>query len=188
MKNLIYTGLAVLVISTSAFAQNKNKEVKEETKVKTTKIKDNEKTVENKIKVITRENSEVVLDKKDEFKTNQQRIQSPSKVEKMVLIDNDDDMAYDLITKDTYYKLGNEKYVFMPNKKGFDIAFDNNEDKFVKMGKAIHAHKSDHFIIKDKNKTGIGFFDSEGNFMVQFYNDSNDKIESKTYYMSKPTM
>ena len=188
MKNLKYITLGIFLISTSVFAQNKNKQQKEEVEVKTTKIKDNEKTVENKVKTITIENSDVVLDKKDEFKTNQKRVESPSKVEKMVMIDNDADNAYDLITKDTYYKLGNKKYVFMPNKKGFDMAFDNNGDEFVKIGKAIHAHKSDHFIIKDKKRTGIGSFDADGNFMVQFYNESNDNVEVKTYYISEPKM
>ena len=47
MKNLLYLG--ALLICTSAIAQEKPKEVKEETEVKIVKVKDNDKTTEKKV-------------------------------------------------------------------------------------------------------------------------------------------
>lgn len=96
MKNILL--MLSLVVIGAAYAQEKPKEVKEEVEVRTLKSKDEDKTVEKKLKVITRETASVELDEKDKNKTNQDRVKSPKTVEKTVMIDNDGDNAYDVLT------------------------------------------------------------------------------------------
>ena len=173
--------LFALVISASAFAQEKPKEVKEETEIKTVKIKEGNDTKEHKLKVVTRETANVELDARDRKKVNQDRVEAPKKVEKKVFVDNDDDNSYDLLSKETYYIIGDEKYRFTPNNNGFDIAFNRDAEKFVKVGKVWATSNDGYYLLNGQLHNGIGYFDKDGNFTIEYYNKETDKIEVKTY-------
>ncbi|GGK29412.1 hypothetical protein GCM10007962_24560 [Yeosuana aromativorans] len=181
MKNLML--LIAIILSGNAFAQEKPKEVKQETEVKTVKTTDSDKTTEKKVKVVTRETASVELDKKDQNKTNQNRIKATKKVKKTVSVDNDNDNNYDVLSQETYYILGDEKYMFTPNKKGFDIAYDKNKDNdhLIKVGKAWSTSTNGYYILNGNMHSGIGYFDSNGNFAVEYYNKDTDQVEVKTY-------
>ncbi|XMO86203.1 hypothetical protein AAFN75_15540 [Algibacter sp. AS12] len=179
MKNLVY--IIVLVFSSTIMAQEKPSEVKEEVEVKTIKYKDSDSTTESKVKVITRETSNVKLEGADAEKINQNRVSTTKKVEKMIMVDDDADPAYDFLTKETFYISEDKNYKFTPNKKGFDIAFNNNTNQFVKTGNAWESSTNGHYIVSGENKNGIGYFDSEGNFIVEYY-DYNLKDIMKIKY------
>ena len=178
MKKLIYLG--ALLICTVAMAQEKAKEVKEETEVKTIRVKDNDKTTEKKVKVVTRETTNVELDENDKNKVNQDRITSPTKVEKLVMVDDGKDNRYDFLTKETYYVLGDQKCLFTPNDRGFDIAF-GSDDESVKITKALTSSNQGYYIIGGGTHSGIGYYDSNGNFVVEYYNKDTNNVEMKTY-------
>ncbi|MFD1162187.1 hypothetical protein [Hwangdonia seohaensis] len=179
MKNLIFA-FALLFIG-SAMAQEKPKEVKQETKVKIVKTKNDKETSEKKVKVITRETADVKLDKKDENKVNQNRVNATKKVEKMVMVDDDNDADYDVLTKETFFVSGNETYKFTPNERGFDIIFDKDENEFVKIGKAWSTSASGNYIIRGEMHNGIGYFDKNGNFVVEYFDDASKRIKKMTY-------
>ena len=181
MKNLLL--LIAIILSGNLFAQEKPKELKQETEVKTITTKDANKTTEKKIKVVTTETASVELADKDKNKTNQDRIEATKTVKKTVFIDNDNDDNYDFLTEETYYVLGDEKYMFTPNKRGFDIAFDKNKDnnQFNKVGKAWVTSTSNYYILNGDMHSGIGYFDTNGNFAVEYYNKDTDQVEIKTY-------
>ena len=181
MKNLLL--FLAIILSGNLFAQEKPKEVKQETEVKTITTKDENKTTEKKIKVVTRETNSVELDDKDKNKTNQDRIEATKKVKKTVFVDNDSDDNYDFLTEETYYVLGDEKYMFTPNKRGFDIAFDKNKEnnKFNKVGKAWSTSTNNYYILNGDMHSGIGYFDAKGNFAIEYYNKDTDEVEVKTY-------
>jgi hypothetical protein len=181
MKNLIL--VIAIMLSANLFAQESPKEVKKETEVKIIKTKDADKTTEKKVKVITSETESVELDKKDKNKINQNRIGATKKVEKTVIIDNDDDDNYDVLTQETYYILGDETYMFTPNKKGFDIAFDKKKDNnhLIKVGKAWTTSNDGYYILNGDMHSGIGYFDSNGNFAVEYFNKETNQVEVKTY-------
>ncbi|WP_166966539.1 hypothetical protein [Yeosuana marina] len=181
MKNVIV--LIAILLSVNLFAQEAPTEVKKETEVKTIKTKDADKTTEKKIKVVTSETASVELDKKDKNKVNQDRIGATKKVEKTVSIDNDDDNNYDVLSQETYYILGEENYRFTPNEKGFDITFDKNKDNnhFIKVGKAWTTSNDSYYILNGEIHSGIGYFDSNGNFAVEYFNKETNQVEVKTY-------
>ncbi len=183
MKNTIYM-LALFVVGT-AFAQEKPSEVEEKVETKTIKVNDGEKITEKKVKVVTRETNSVELDKKDENEVNQNRVNSISKVEKMVMIDDDEDGDFDFLTKETSYKIGDKSYLFKPNDRGFNIAFNNNESKFVTIENAFNTNKKGNYYINSAAYNGIGYFDNSGNFVIEYYDKDSDSLKSKTYLLAK---
>ena len=183
MKNIIYA-FALLVCST-AIAQEKPSEVSEEVEVKTVEYKNGDATTEKKVKVITRETSNVKLDKKDKNKVNQDRLKATKKVEKMVMVDDDADNDYDTLSKITYYVIGESEFMFTPNNRGFDIAFNNDKKKFVNSQMALKTGAKGNYIVRGEAQHGIGYFDVDGNFVVEYYNEDTDAIEVKTYNRTK---
>jgi len=182
MKKILLI-LAMIVFGTTvAMAQEKEPtEVKEETEIHTTIVKTDKGTTEKKTKVVTKETASVELDKRDKNKVNQDQVKSRKKVEKTVYVDNDNEDSYKFLTKETYYVSGDENYVFKPNNKGFDITFHKNNDHLIKIGKAWNSNTDGYYILNGQMNNGIGYFDANGNFAVEYYNKDTDQIEVKTY-------
>lgn len=186
MKNIIY--LLAVFICTTTTAQEKATEIKQETKVKTVKYKNADSVKEDKVKVITRETSNVELDEKDKNKVNQDRVDATKKVEKMVMIDNDADNDYDILSKETYFISGEQNYKFTPNDNGFDMAFDNNNNKFVGVGNAWKSLNAGSYIVKGDNYNGIGFFNKNGDFVVQYYDEASGSLKTITFEENKEVL
>ncbi|NCT15872.1 MAG: hypothetical protein GW774_11480, partial [Flavobacteriales bacterium] len=132
-------------------------------------------------KVITKETSDITLDDDDINKVNQNRLKSDIIVEKTVMIDNDADSKYDVLSKQTFYKLGDSGYRFSPNKKGFDIDFSSENAKFKQVGNAWNTSSNQYYIVNESMYSGIGHFDANGNFVIEYYNKDLDVVEIKTY-------
>ncbi|MGZ0017233.1 hypothetical protein [Yeosuana sp. AK3] len=179
MKNTLLV-LAILFFS-FAIAQETPKEVKVETKIKTVKVKTEAGTTEKKLKVITKETSDITLDDDDINKVNQNRLKSDVLVEKTIMIDDDADSNYDVLSTETFYKLGNSGYRFSPNNKGFNIDFNVEDSKFKQIGNAWNTSYSHYYIVNDAMYSGIGHFDANGNFVIEYYNKDLDVVEIKTY-------
>lgn len=182
MKKIVYV-LSFLMVGT-VMAQEKPTEVKEESEVKVVKTKDGDKNTEKKVKVVTRETSNVELDKSDRNKTNQDRVPATKKVEKMVMVDDDNDNDYDLLSKETYFVSGNDSYRFSPSNQGFDIAFDNDKNEFVKVGKAWTTHSNGTYLIRGKMHNGVGYFTEDGSFVIEYYNKDTKTIDVVTFKRS----
>lgn len=179
MRHLIL--VSAILFCTATIAQEKPKEIKEESEVKIIRVKDSDKTTEKKIKVVTRETGTVELDENDKNKVNQNRIDSPVKVEKTVMVDDSEGNGYDLLQKETYYVLGDEKYLFSPNDNGFDMAFNPHNNTSVKVTKALTSSNKRYYIINGDMYSGIGYFDSNENFIIEYYNKDTNTIEMKTF-------
>ncbi|TNJ46419.1 hypothetical protein KFZ70_13370 [Tamlana fucoidanivorans] len=186
MKKIVFV-LAIL-ISGTVMAQEEPTEIKEESKVKTIKYKDGKETKEKKLKVVTRETANVELDKRDAHKVNQKRIDATKKVEKVIMIDDDSDEAFDVLTKTTYFVKGDDNYKFIPNNNGFDIAFDNDNNRFVKVGKAWSSQAKGNYIVRGKMHNGIGYFDTAGNFVIEYYDEKSQSIKTKVYKKRNPDL
>ncbi|WP_158850066.1 hypothetical protein [Algibacter sp. L1A34] len=179
MKNYIY--IVVLLICGTAMAQEKPKDIKEETIEKTVKYNNGEEVTESKLKVISRETSSIELSMDDMEKVNQERIASTKKVETMVMVDDDLDPDYDLLSKETHFVSDDKNFKFSPNDGGFNIVFDNNDNEFVVVGKAWSTKNPGSYIVKGETYNGIGYLTEKGEFVVEYYNSDSESIETISY-------
>lgn len=180
MKNLIY--ICLFLFAGTIMSQEKPKNVSEETTVKTTKTNNGEKITESKVKVTTREEQNIEFDEKDKNKTDQNIIDSPTKITKTLEIDDNKNQAYDSKVEIAYYEFDGRKYNFTKNDTGFLITSDNKNDAF-KSGSIIKASKENHYLFNAENHTGIGYFNSEGNFITEYYNPKTGVLEKEVFIL-----
>ncbi|WP_152596219.1 hypothetical protein [Algibacter lectus] len=179
MKNYIY--MFVLLVCGTSMAQEKPKEVKQETIEKTVKYNNGEEVTESKLKVISRETSNVELALDDKGKVDQQRVATTKKIETMVMVDDDLDPDYDLLSKETHYISNDKSFKFSPSDGGFNIIFDNNDNEFVVVGKAWSTKNPGSYIVKGETYNGIGYLTEKGEFVVEYYNVNSERIEMVSY-------
>ncbi|MCK0147227.1 hypothetical protein MWU78_16330 [Arenibacter sp. F26102] len=174
MKNLLFS--AVLLISGTLLAQENPKEVKQETEVTTVKTNHGNKISAKSVKVVTKETSDIKLDK-----SNQDRVKSDTKVEKEVYVDNDDNTGYQFLTKETYFISDGGKYAFSPNDKGFGINFNPDNATSIESAKSWASSNDDYYIVEGETHSGIGRFNTNGDFVVEYYNKDTQQVEVKIY-------
>lgn len=178
MKKVIY--IAVLLICGTVVAQEKPSEVKEEVKLKTIKQNSGDKVTEKKIKMVTRETSDVKLDADDVKKIDQSRTAATTKIEKKIMVAED---SNDFITlsKVTYYAVGDTNYMFTPKAYGFNLANSNANNEYKTIANAWITKANGSYIIKGETQDGVGYFDKNGNFTVEYYDEDYKSIKSTTY-------
>ena len=183
MKKLIY--ILALSLITGVYAQENNPvNVTEETEVKTIKVKKGDKVIENKISIKTEQTQEVKIDPKNEYDLNGDVIETPIKVTKTVKVDNDNDPYYDSKTKVTYYKFDSKDYTFIPDDKGFVVSIKEG-DEDVYFGKARYSKRHSNYIISTTNYTGVGYFEKDGSFVIEYYDGKSDGIVTKEFKITK---
>lgn len=175
MKYLLY--IFSLLMVTGAYAQNKPVDKVEETKTKTVKVEKNGKIIENKVKVTTTKKQDVMTTPKGSSTINNERIFPKVKVTKTVSIDNDNDPFYDTEDKIIYYTDDRGKYIFTSNKKGFTITNPESID----IGFAARSSNNEYYILNMDTYSGVGYFNTKGNFVVEYYNSDLDLLVNKEF-------
>ncbi|MFS4481883.1 hypothetical protein ACKGJY_02615 [Hyunsoonleella sp. 2307UL5-6] len=177
MKNTIY--ILALFICGTAVAQEQPSEVTEEVKIKTIKQNNGKNVTEKKIKMVTRETSNVKLDDSDAEKINQNRVNATTKVEKKIMVAKNSN-NFKTLSKVTYYTVGDSNYMFTPQNYGFDVA-NNQDSKYTTIAKAWITKANGSYIIKGETLNGVGYFDKNGNFIVEYFDDTSNSIKSTMY-------
>ena len=174
MKNVSF--IIVLLISGTLLSQENPKEVKQETEVTTVKTNHGDNIPAQSVKVVTKETSNIELGK-----NNEDRVKSGTKVEKEVYVDNDDNTGYNILTKETYYISDDGNYVFSPNKQGFGIISNPENDGSVESAKSWASTNNEYYIVEGESHSGIGRFNANGDFVVEYYNKDTQQVEVKIY-------
>ncbi|WP_431134176.1 hypothetical protein [Psychroserpens mesophilus] len=175
MKNLIYAFSLLMV--TGAYAQNKPVDKVEETKTKTIKVKKDGEVVENKVKVTTTKEQQVKTKAEKNSTINNDRVFPKVKVTKTVSVDNDNDPFYDSTDKIEYYTNEDGKYLFTSNKKGFTMSDAQNNT----IGFAARSTNNQYYILNMNNYSGVGYFNNDGNFVVEYYNSDLEMLVNKEF-------
>ncbi|WP_452596735.1 hypothetical protein [Pontimicrobium sp. MEBiC01747] len=178
MKNYITT--ALILVTGLAVSQNKPTDKITTTQTKIVKAKDGNTTYDKKVKVITTKEQEVKLDPKDKGKIDGDRVFPPTKVTKTILVDNDKDPFYDELTKVKYYKHNGNKYAFEKTSEGFVMNYFKNNKK-LKSGKAIKSSSNPYYLVVNGDKQGVGYFDNNNKFIIEYISIDEDKIERSEF-------
>jgi ribosomal protein S4E len=178
MKNLLYVG--IFLVSGALFAQEKPRSMSETTEVKTVKVNNGKEVVENKVKVTTREEKEIRLDEDDAGHVNQDMVLNNDKtIIKTIEIDNDSDPFYDSKIELVTYVNDGEEYSFVRNTNGFTVSMNDSNKKY---GNAVRSTLDGrYYIFNNVEFSGIGYFDDEGSFVVEYYNNDENSLITKKY-------
>ncbi|MCF1422002.1 hypothetical protein [Mangrovimonas futianensis] len=182
MKSIIYA--ACFLFSGVLLAQEKPKNVSEETTVKTIKIDNGREVTEKKIKVTTKEEQEIKLDEDDKNKVNQSIVASPKKVTKTVEVDSDHDVFYDSKLQTAQYVCDGTMYDFDRCDTGFKVVAVKN-DNDVNFGNAIQSSTKNHYFFRSDKYSGIGYFNSQGNFTVEYFDENKNKLVKQEFVAVK---
>jgi len=178
MKSVIIA-LFFLFSTHSIVGQNKN--VKDETKTTTTTVKDSkgEKTYVKKEN--TREVQNIELKNQDPKSINMDLKDSPIVVKTNTTITNPDGSTRTVdVDRSAYYVYNNKRYHLSLDSKGYRVhSEDQKEEAFLR------KTTTNSFIYRDKNKSAIGYFDVEGNLILETYDANSDTISFEKYAVSK---
>ena len=182
MKKIIYICLLLLV--GNAFAQKQPKNVSEEQKTKTTKVDNGKDLVEKKVKVTIREEQVIEFDEKDKNKIDKNFIDSPVKVKKTIEIDDDTDMSYDSKLEVGYYEFEGNRYNFKKMNNGYMVSLENKENP-NDFGNIVKFNRKNHYLFHNAETTGIGYFNSEENFIIEYYDKKSGELVSRELMLVK---
>jgi hypothetical protein len=170
MKNI-----AVIVLLSLGFTLNAqvNKNVTEETK--TTKVTvDNgatPKTVTKTEKKSAQQNIE--LKDAESKKLNKDMKPTPTQVTSTTTVSGDGVPTQ--VNQSSYYTMNGQNYQFVSDPAGYRIMTDNNSYG------VLRKTSNNNYIYTTEKNTSIGYFDANGNFVVETYDRNNDKITVETY-------
>lgn len=181
MKKLIYMFTFLLV--SGMYAQEKTPTDKmETTKTTTTTIdKNGEKQVVGKVKETTRKEQKIKTNQYGGETVNGYKVDTPIKVSKTIQIDKDWDPFYDMKNKIVYYNLNGEPMTFNSTDSGFSIASSQNDSH----GTARKSASSHLYLTNIQGHSGVGYFDNNGNLIVEYYDDKIDMMVTEIYKVTK---
>lgn len=180
MKKIYYIGL--FLISGVISAQEKPKNVSEESTIKTIKTNDGSGVVEKQIKVTTRLEQGIEFNAEHENKTDKDIVDSPVRVNKTIEINNGMANSYNSKTEIGYYEFEGKQYDFKKVDNGFIISSQDNE---TLDGNIVKINKENHYIYRNGDDTGIGYFNDDGSFTIEIY-DKETKTLKRQDFKVKP--
>jgi hypothetical protein len=174
----IALGLTALLFTLSIQAQNKN--VKTEVKTKVTTIKDSQ--GEKKL-VKTEETKEVqAIELKDASSKvlNKDVKETPTQVTKMTKMTDDGVTTMVDVDRSAYYELDGVKYQVATDNKGYTLLNPKGEQRAI-----LRKTSNNNYIYKSKDLMAYGYFDADGNLVLENYDEATDTVTITTYMINK---
>ena len=174
MKTITLT--LALFLALSIQAQNKN--VLKETQTTVTTIKDSD----GEKKLVKKEQTEEVQDiKLQDAKANTLNIDvqpSPVDVVKTTQITNADGTTRTVdVDRSGYYQGDNNmKYKIALDAQGYTMMSDGYKKPDLMRKTSINT-----YFYRNKNTTAISYFDTQGNLVIETYDDKTDKVSTQKF-------
>lgn len=175
--------LALLFLAFTIGTNAQNKNVLKTTKTKTTTIKDSD--GEKKI-VKTEKTNEVQNVKLGEEKSNTINIptvNSPTQVTKTTEISVDGELKSRNVEHSAYYMFGGEKYQIKADNLGYTvISTDASNNNYRGI---LRKTSNNNYIYTDGTKTSFGYYDNDGNLILETYDNKSDLIKLEKFEILK---
>lgn len=173
MKNLAVIILLSLGLSVSA--QNKN--VTKESKTTTVTVNDGTQAK----KMVKTERTDAVqnveLKDAESKKLNKDVKPTPVQVTSSTTVSGDGIRTQE-IDRSSYYQMNGQNYQFVSDKTGYRIYNPDKSDAGV-----LRKTSNNNYIYRTKDRTAVGYFDANGNFVVETYDDKSDGVTVETYML-----
>lgn len=177
MKTILVS-CVVLLATMSLQAQNKNVTEVKKTTVITVKDSDGEKKSVKTQDIQEVQNIE--LQNADSNALNKDLKETPVQVTSTTSITNPDGSTRTVdIDRSSYYTANGKTYQLNLDPAGYVITQDDK-----RLG-ILRATTTNSYIFRGKNQTSVGYFDTNGNLVVETYDDKSDKVTIETYVRSQ---
>jgi hypothetical protein len=177
MKTLMTILTALFLFNVQA--QNTN--VQTEVKTVTTTVKDSK--GEKKI-VNSQETKEVQQVKLGEEKANTKNIPmkaSPVDVTTKTKVVVNGVTKSEEVNHSAYYNMNGSKYQIAPDRTGYTMTTPNSTDLSL-----LRKTSNNNYIFKNKDKFSVGYFDADGNLVLETYDEKTDSVVLEKYIVVKP--
>lgn len=177
MKSILF---GILFICATSTVNSQNKNVKDETKTTTTTIVDSkgEKTYIKEQN--TREVQNIELKEQNPKNINMDMKDSPVIVKTTTTITNPDGSSRTVdIDRSSSYEFNGKKYKLYLDSKGYRILSEDKKEQAF-----LRKTSTNSFIYRNKNKTSIGYFDTDDNLILETYNPKTDIVSYEKYNVS----
>lgn len=175
MKTLII-GIAAGLFCINASAQNTNVTEVSKTTVITTKDSDGVKKAV--VKQNTQEVQNIELQNAESKELNKDLKASPVQVISTTEVTGTDGMTRTIdVDRSAYYSVGGAKYRVAVDNTGYSVMEPTSGKKTA----ILRRTSNNNYIYRTADKTSFGYFDKNGNLVLETYDDKTDKITVETY-------
>ncbi len=170
----ITASIIALLFSTGMVAQNKN--VTKTSKTTTTTIKDSDGEKQLIRTQNTDQQQNIEFQDADSNALNKDQKATPVQVTSTTQVTLPDGTTRMVdVDRSAYYTMGDNQYKVYVDKKGYTLASDNK-----KAGVLRHL-SNNSYIYKTADRTSVGYFNEEGNLVLQTYDDKTDEITTEIF-------
>lgn len=180
-RNIILSTLLIAAVSITTAQEKTNEEmttaqmerkIGSESIEKTYKIISNGKVVKNSVKINTTMGQPIAFKKEDDGKIDQDRVVPKKRITKTILIDSDEDDAYDEKIVFSYDSGSKEDFTLVSNEEEILIGLDEGENLNILESQSIDINSlndgKEAYVFTHKNGKEIEFF-------IESYETLNDK-------------
>lgn len=173
MKTAIL-GIAALLFTLNSQAQNQN--VTDVTKTTVTTVKDSEGEKKLVKTQDVKEVQNIQFQDAESKQLNKEVKASPVQVTSTTQITAPDGTTRTVdVDRSAYYSIGDRKYQVTIDNTGYTMMNNN------KKAGLLRQLGPNSYIYRTKDRTSVGYFDANGNLVLQTYDDKTDKISTETY-------
>lgn len=177
MKNL-FLCFALTITTVFVYGQNTNVQSEVKTTVTTVKDSDGERQIVKKEKVQEVQNIEMKVEKSDPL--NKEMKDTPVQVVATTEVSVDGVTRILDVDRSSYYTLNGQKYQVAVDKTGYSMFAPTGKKAAV-----LRKTSNNSYIFKNKNKTAVGYFDGNGNLILETYDEKADKMTVEKYDILK---
>jgi hypothetical protein len=165
---------AALLLGYSTQAQVKN--VTDVTKTTTTTIKDSEGVKQAVKEQKIQEVQDVEVEDADSKALNKNIKQTPVQVTSVTTVTNPDGSTRTVdVDNSAYYENNGQRYDVRLDAAGYTVNAPGWKKPAV-----LRKTSTNSFIYRGKDKVAIGYFDTNGNLVLETYDDKSDKVTIET--------
>ncbi len=173
MKNL-FIAITAFLFSLNINAQNTN--VKTETKTTTSIKTDSDGEHKTIKKEVTNEVQNIELKAEKPNTLNIETKDSPVMVSTTTKITNPDGSTRTVDTdRSSYYLSNGNKYKLALDGSGYTMSYGTTKPALLR------KTSTNSYVYRSKNKTAIGYFDTNGNLVLETYDDKTDRVLIERY-------
>jgi hypothetical protein len=177
MKTLIL-GMVAFLFSINIQAQNKN--VKSEVKTTVTTVKNSDGQKKSIKTQEVKEIQKIELKDAESKALNKERKDTPVEVTEITSITANGVTNIVDVDRSAYYDFNGSKYQVKLAERGYTIYLPNQQKAAV-----LRKTSNNNYIYSSKNKTSYGYFDANGNLVLESYDEKTDEIITENFIIIK---